>query len=263
MSLKIGFIGIIGDEWKEDPEGTLAWVAELGFDGVEGAAPLAGHFGLSVPEFREKLAAHGLAASVQGSVNRDQSDEERRAVMTRAKEVGAAYVVDYFAPFNTREEILEYAEFANQAGGEARDEGLAFLYHNHNQEFRSFDGVTGLELLLKHTDPSLVKVELDVGWVTFGGADPVAVIRNDPDRYPVLHIKDFETVPSEDPSDHDARKAAIFTEVGEGVLNLTGVVAAARDAGVEWLNIEQDRMNTRGPRASLETSFRNLKAVVG
>ena len=261
--MKIGFIGIIADQWKEDPEATLEWVTGLGFDGMEGAAPLAERFGLSVAELRRKFEAIGFDVSVQGSVNRKQSDEERLAVMRRAKEIGAPYVVDYYAPFDSREEVLEYAEFANAVGRVARDEGLSFLYHNHNQEFRVYDGRTALELLLENTDSSLVKIELDVGWVTFAGADPVAVIHANPDRYPILHVKDFSVVPSENATDHEARNSALFTEVGEGVLNLAGVVEAARDAGVEWLTIEQDRMNTRGPRESLETSFRNLRAAVG
>ena len=44
---------------------------------------------------------------------------------------------------------------------------------------------------------------------------------------------------------------------------MKAVVAAARKAGIGWLNIEQDRMDKLGPKESLERSFRNLKAMVG
>ncbi len=60
--------------------------------------------------------------------------------------------------------------------GELANEGRAALgYHNHNMEFRSYDGVVGFDELLRLTDPALVTMEMDIAWVVTAGADPVQV----------------------------------------------------------------------------------------
>lgn len=263
MAPRIGFIGIIGELFDEDPRGTLEWVASLGFDGMEGAAVLADKMGITVREARERLEALGLVAAVQGRLDRNATDEQNIGVLARAKEIGARYVVDYFDHFQDRDAILRYAEFANRMGKLAQSQGLVFLYHNHDHEMKLHGEERGIEIFLANTDPTLVRVELDVAWVTFGGADPVAMLHAHPGRFPVLHMKDFAHLHPGSASADGVRREAIFAEVGTGVVNTAGVVEASNELGVEWLVIEQDRMNTLGPRESLETSYRNLRALVG
>jgi len=263
MAAKIGFIGIIRDEFEKDAEGTLKWVADLGFDGMEGAASVAEKLGVSVAETRKKLAALGIEVPVQGAIRPSQSDDEIRKIIATAKEIGAPYTVDYFAPFETRDEILEYAEFATRVGKICAESGIGFLYHNHNHEMRMVNGKRAIELFLENTDASLVNVELDIGWVAFGGGDPVELIEKYPNRFPVLHMKDFESFMPDAEDTGAARKAATFAEVGDGKVDMKAVVAAAKKAGIGWLTIEQDRMNRLDPKESLERSYRNLKAMVG
>jgi sugar phosphate isomerase/epimerase len=143
---------------------------------------------------------------------------------------------------------------------------VIFCYHNHDHEFRRFAGPdgrerAGLELLLELTDPQVVRREVDVAWVTFGGADPVAFLQAHAGRCPILHMKDFAHLHRGSHLAQGVRQEAVFTEVGTGVVNTDGVVDAAAQADVSWLVIEQDRMNQRSPRASLETSVRNLRAL--
>ena len=263
MAPRIGFIGIIQQELSDDPEGTLAWLAELGIDGMEGAASLAGKLGISVSETRDKLDRHGLTVPVQGRVGFDQNEQEIRNVLTTARAIGAPYVVDYYAAFKDRDEILRYAEFAGRVGTMCDNEGLRFLYHNHNHEMRHHGGELGIDIFLANTDASLVGVELDIGWVSFGGADPVSLVRKHPGRFPVLHMKDFDHFPEHEADTDEARKDAVFAEVGTGAVKMDAVVTAAKQAGIEWLVIEQDRMHNLQPKASLETSYRNLKRMVG
>lgn len=263
MAPRIGFIGIIGELFDKDPQGTLEWVAGLGFDGMEGAAVLADKLGVTVAQARERLEAAGLVAAVQGRIDRNATDEQNIGVLARAKEIGARYVVDYYDHFEDRDAILRYAEFANRMGRLADSQGLVFLYHNHDHEMKPHNGERGIEIFLANTDPKLVQVELDVAWVTFGGADPVAMLRQYPDRFPVLHMKDFAHLHPGSPTAEGVRQEAIFAEVGTGVVNTAGVVEAAKQLGIDWLVIEQDRMNTLGPRESLESSYRNLRALVG
>ena len=53
MAPKIGFIGIIGEMWKEDPQGTLEWLQGLGIDGMEGGAAVAHAFGVTPAQGRQ------------------------------------------------------------------------------------------------------------------------------------------------------------------------------------------------------------------
>ncbi|HEY0265425.1 MAG TPA: hypothetical protein VGC16_01655 [Rhizomicrobium sp.] len=53
---------------------------------------------------------------------------------------------------------------------------MSFAYHNHNLEFRKIGDVVPYDMLLQETDPSLVQMEMDIGWVVAGGADPVAYL---------------------------------------------------------------------------------------
>jgi hypothetical protein len=50
------------------------------------------------------------------------------------------------------------------------------------------------QILVENTDPRWVAFQLDVGWATIGGADPVALIEQFGDRIELLHVKDVADV---------------------------------------------------------------------
>ena len=83
------------------------------------------------------------------------------------------------------------AEQFNKVGDQVKQAGLQLAYHNHNFEWKSYGSVTGYDEFLSLTDPGLVKLELDCGWATVAGQDPVAYLTKYPERYSLLHIKDF------------------------------------------------------------------------
>lgn len=282
--MRIGFIGILKEAFQADAEGTLAWLGSLGIDGMEGAAAMAGYFNVGLPEARERLEGAGLKAGPQGRVAFEQAESEWREVMATATAMGTPYVVDYYAPCNNRDEILRYCDYFNAVGRICREEGLRFLYHNHDHEFRRIPDTTAavesrapadsertaagtepptaFDIILDNTDPELVGIELDVAWATFGGYDPVVLIPHHAPRIPVLHMKDFEQLHPGSATAEGKREEAVFTEVGTGVVDTAGVVAAAREADIDWLIIEQDRMNRLSPKESLEVSFGRLRGAV-
>ncbi|MFO7958940.1 MAG: sugar phosphate isomerase/epimerase [Candidatus Brocadiia bacterium] len=263
MALKIGLIGIIGDELKKDPWGTLEQVAEIGYDGIEGAAGIAGRVGLSVPEMKERLDELGLEAVAQGGVRLESDDEQIKQAISNARDIGCKYVVQYWGPVESREQLLEEAEFFDRVGEMCAEAGLKFCYHNHNHEFATFDGEYAMDILLANTNPDNVMAELDIAWVTYGGADPGQMIRKHAGRCPILHVKDVLEVPGGGVASNDGRQETKFTEVGTGVVDLEGAVEAARESGVEWLSIEQDRMRNLSPMDSIRVSYNNLRRVVG
>ncbi len=263
MALKIGLIGIIGEELKKDAWGTLRRVSEIGYQGIEGAGGIASRAGLSPRQVREKLDELGLEAVAQGQVRQGMDDGQIDEVIATAQGVGCRHVVAYWGPVESERQLREEAEFFDHVGERCAEAGLDFLYHNHNHELATFDGRYALDILMENTDPANVKCELDVAWVTYGGGDPVELIGRYAGRCPVLHMKDIAVAPEGGETANEGRKETQFTEVGTGVVDTAGVVQAARQCGVEWLVIEQDRMRDLTPMESVEVSFRNLKALVG
>lgn len=142
-------------------------------------------------------------------------------------------------------------ELAPVAAALAR-EGIDFSYHNHAHELSRAGRRTWLGELYARADPGLLKAELDVYWLKYGGADPAEWIRRCAGREPLLHLKDMAAGP-----DGGRRMAA----VGEGCLDWPAILRAARAGGVEWYLVEQDECYGRDPFDALAASFRFLKAM--
>ncbi|WP_405112687.1 sugar phosphate isomerase/epimerase [Paenibacillus sp. FSL K6-1217] len=146
-----------------------------------------------------------------------------------------------------------YRTFTKLASGIARTlkekHGLQFVYHNHDFEFESFDGLTGMEVMLKESDPEAFGFELDLYWVQAGGGDPVEWIHKVEGRMQAVHFKDMAIL----------NKKPVFAEIGEGNMNYGAIIEACRKTGVEWYIVEQD-VCQRDPFESLEISLRHLHA---
>jgi len=63
----------------------------------------------------------------------------------------------------------ELADVLNKAGEAARRQGMSLCYHNHAFELELLEGKAPIDLLLATTDPALVKLQMDVYWMTRGG----------------------------------------------------------------------------------------------
>ena len=94
---------------------------------------------------------------------------------------------------------------------------------------------------LRETDPELVKSEVDCGWMIFAGHDPIAYFKKYPNRFPLIHVKDF--LPTSD------RKAGemLGAELGHGVVDYKPIFAAAAKAGLKHYFAEQE-----GPFARMD-----------
>jgi sugar phosphate isomerase/epimerase len=176
------------------------------------------------------------------------------AVITQHKLWGCPNVAIGSMPGPYREAGEEgfrrFAAEANMVGEKLARAGLTFSYHNHSFEFVKFGKRTGLDLLFEETDPRHLKAEIDVYWVQHGGADPAACVRKVAGRMPVVHLKDMVIL--------DGKQ--VMAEIGEGNLNWPSVLAACKDAKVDWYAVEQD-ICQRNPFESLKISYDNLKAM--
>ncbi len=247
---KIGLIGLVGDATKEDPWGTMKRVADIGYKGIEGAGfLLRGDVAENLKRFHD-LGLEVLATSA----SRDQLLGDLDAILPKiiadAKALQAPRVCCWWGPCESREQLLRDAEVYNTVGARLAAEGLKFCYHNHEHEFRAaYHGVYALDILAEHTDPAAVYFEIDVAWVTFGGADPVEVLHRMKGRVPAIHVKDL----------YGLDERGKFTTVGTGVVNVQGSVRAAIETGVEWAVVEQDQLRNLDAFQTITVSYLNLK----
>ena len=103
--------------------------------------------------------------------------------------------------------------------------GFPLGYHNHAHELEPLpDGTVTLDAL---AEVGGLELELDLGWLWVAGSDPVARLARHAGRVPLVHAKDFAD-----------RETSV--PIGEGAVGYDRIVPAARDAGVEWLIVEQE-----------------------
>lgn len=133
----------------------------------------------------------------------------------------------------------------HQLAREARDSGHRAVYHPHVGTF--VETPQEVDRLMSETDPELLGLCLDTGHYTLGGGDAVEAIRRYRDRLRHVHLKDVSATAMSalrgDPNKTflDALRDRIFTELGDGVLDVVGVARALVEIDYEgWLMSEQD-----------------------
>ena len=202
------------------------------------------------------LAESGLCVvslhSDLGSLERDAA-----AVAAEAKSFGTDRVVItgmYRFDYADEKAVHELAARLNKAGESLQKEGVALLYHNHNIELLPLgNGKRAYDLLIDETDPNYVSFEFDSYWFTDGGADAKAWMRRLGSRMKLWHVTDRGS----------RQKGAAMTpilkadsmELGTGNMDLDGLLAIARENGVENVVLESHKnWIDRDPVKSLEIS---------
>ena len=222
---------------KQDPVAMLDTVRRLGFTHVEGGST----YGMPMERYAEVMRSKGLrTTSMLASYEkfRDSSD----AIVAQAKALGARYVGTAWYPhqgaFTEADARKAVADF-NVFGRKMKDAGLTFFYHNHGYEPVAYGDGTLLDLIIKETDPELVKFEMDVLWTWLPGVDPVALIRKYPGRFKLMHIKDLKpglprgSLTGALPEEQQAPS-------GEGQVPWAALLKAAEQDGFEYYYIEDE-----------------------
>ena len=224
--------------------GVLARLREIGYQAVE----VAGLGPRVIGSFGEELRRSGLTACA-AHCDLDRLTRELDRVIDECKLWGCDYVVVPSLPksYRSGEGFRRFAAESAELGARLAEHGLRLAYHNHAYELERFDGTTGLETLLASAAVPVLQAELDTYWLQFGGADPATWIRRYKDRVPLVHLKDM-AVHDGDPVD---------AEIGEGNLDWIAILGACRDAGTQWLVVEQDNPR-RDPLEAVAMSYRNL-----
>jgi sugar phosphate isomerase/epimerase len=235
----------VRDPMASDPAGTLAKVAQLGYNSVEGATYTGteNFYGMDAAAFKKLLQQNGLimpsahyrlgeeqqnGADVKGTILHDW-----QKAVDDAAAVGVKYMVCAWLAPSERGGLDHYKQLAsnlNKGAEVCKKSGIQLCYHNHDFEFEKQNDQYPYDVLLKETDKDLVKWELDLYWVTKAGQDPIKIFNEYPGRFPLWHIKDMDNT-----SKHN------FTEVGNGVIDFKSIFKQADKAGMKYFFVEQDQ----------------------
>ncbi len=254
----------------KDYEGTLKKLSSLGYREVEAAgfydhtpeqvkAALAGA-GLTMPS--SHYPAPTLLKSLDAIIGYGQALGLKYIIcsfpamkdMARMQNASRKAIVEGF----TMDDYRWNADRFNEWGRKVKAAGMQFGYHNHTMEFAPQGGVVPFDELVRLTDPELVTFEMDCGWVTVGGGDPVALLKRYPTRISMLHIKDFKTT-AEPGSIVNPPPAA---ELGQGTVKFQTIFAAARGAHVRHMFVEQEAFDMP-PFDALRIDAQYMQAVRG
>ena len=237
-----------------EPARVLAAIRKIGYQTVE---TFAAQYTRPAAELRGLILDAGLTLP---SAHYSYADFDSK--FDYAKELGATDVVCGAEPSNlavSADAFKRFAEQYNKWGERAQKMGMRFGFHNHNFEFQTFDGRTGLDILLAETDPKLVWWQMDCYWVTQGGQDPLALMRRYHNRLQTLHFKDRK--PGVEVSTVPGKTSQHFTEIGAGTLDFPAIWKYASSIGIKYFFVEQDTTEMP-PLESLAISYRNIKRLL-
>lgn len=257
-----------------DLDATLKRIAEIGYKDLETAfSRKGGFYGLTSKEFAAKAKGYGLSwrahhvggapfklpAGAKPPVGADGKPmvfppmknlrDNFQEVVDSAAEGGVKYLVCSSTPIDTLDEIKQSIEVFNKTGEACKKAGIGFAFHNHTKEFDRIEGKVPYDMFLSEISADLMKFELDLGWATKSGTDPLELFKKYPGRFPLWHVKDLNRVTQKP------------VEIGTGYVDLKRVFDAAESAGMLYFFVEQDAAPQ--PMENIATSYKNLRTLIG
>lgn len=241
------------EQIPQDVKGVIEKIAKAGYKEVEtyGYSPKTGYWGMDARAFKNLLTANGLK-SPSGHFGIDDFITSGDKELLKPIIEGAAAIDNHYftVPYlgePIRKSLEDYKKITgrlNEAAELVKQSGLKLAYHNHDFEFKPYEGgATGYELLLNGTDKNLISFEMDLYWVVRSGNDPVALFNKYPGRFVMWHVKDM-----------DKANHALNTEVGTGTIDFRNIYKHARQAGLEHLIVEQENYK-KDAFVSIKESF--------
>ncbi len=235
---------------------TLKRVAEMGYTSVQ--ITTLGF--MSYEEVGEMLQENGLSAdSAMISVYQisDKLDEAKRQ-----EEIFGTEVVrtDSIAKEQSRNlgGFHDFAAHLNRCGKLLAERGLKFLYHFHAFEFINFEKETGMDILLRETDPEYVMFQPDVFWLAAAGKEPSDALMLFRGRAEYMHLKAYSIAARGEGALENVDR--ISSPVGTGNLNWPAIIKTAHEIGITNF-VAEDDMGILDPFESAKISFENMKKM--
>ena len=231
----------------EDATGTLKKIAALGIKEIESAGSNKGYYyGLKPKEMQQVCKDLGMTLR-SGHIALDNKWQQ---TLDGAAEAGQEYLICSSMPSKgqTVDNYKRVAESFNKAGEESNKRGIKFGYHNHDYEFESDKGQVLYDVLMDNTQPDLVHMELDLGWVVASGNNPMAYFAKYPGRFPLWHLKDMDLTKLES------------TEFGKGGLDIMDILEHQKESGLKYYFVEQEEY-TNNPWDSMKENIAYLRKL--
>lgn len=237
------------DAIKEDLEGTLKKVADIGYNSIEAAGYADGRFYDKKPEEFKNLL-NGMGMKLHSSHTSIFDTETAKQVAEAGAKAGLEYIICPWMPEEHRQSadtVLKLADSFNKIGEVCKQFNIDFGYHNHDFEFQKVSDKLIYDLLIENTEPDLVTFELDVFWIKKAGYDSVEYFKKFPGRFEILHLKDMADTQEKE-----------FAPVGQGIIDFEAIFNHAEQAGMKYYFVEQDSFTKHTPFESIELSYKYL-----
>lgn len=301
MALKVGLILYsVRQAMAQDPLGTVKKVAELGYKNIEvcnhnAAADSGIGFGVDAHELKATFDQFGSRVVSAHIFPFEKSDIP--AVLNYNQVLGNENIVNPMGRFTTYDDLMEQCEYLNRMGKICREHGMNYLYHNHNHEYRTFNGKTILDTIVENTDPEYVSLELDTFWTMRAGLNPIEMIRHFGKRIKLVHQKDFAwdsmapinlngLTPEEiemhsgddvglngdsdwEEGEADRKRketvaASAFAEIGTGIMPIQAIIDAANMyTDARYIILEQDFTRMSSEIDSIAKSMEGFRKFEG
>lgn len=238
----------------------LGEMAGLGFRATELGAP--GFLPDSPDDVKNTLSGFGMSllGGFTPVVLHDKSQREATIASARAtaklfQDAGATKFIssvvqdmEWTVPQPlSADERSHMAEMFGIIDDICAEHGLEQVLHPHVQTL-----VETKDDISRVLDSSDVHFCLDTGHMAFGGQDPVDFAKDAMDRVGHVHLKDIRLdmvgpVLRREVSLMEATQAGIFTPLGQGDVDIMGVIQTLERSGYDgWYVIEQDTAITNG-----------------
>ena len=171
----------------------------------------------------------------------------------------------------TLDAVKKTADQLNTHGALAKKFGMKMLVHNHTVEFVPLSDRPDMrpyDVILANTDPSLVAMQMDIGWAIQAGQDPLEMFKKSPGRYELWHVKDMNDIKTMRPETDEGTRMQMgvhaICPIGLGDIDYKPIFAAADIAGMKHFCIEQDSAADWGDSvAAAKVCYNNLVRLLG
>ncbi|MCB0646362.1 MAG: sugar phosphate isomerase/epimerase [Saprospiraceae bacterium] len=235
-------------DMPKDPKGVISKLSGFGYSQLEGyEGPQGLWWDMTPGDFKKFLGDQNLNM-VSSHCNIRENFEEKAA---QAAEVGLEYLLcPHIGAQKSKEDWGKVTDLFNECGKICKKNGIKFGYHNHEYSFKAFSGMIPQDFMMENTDPELVDFEMDIYWVVTGGADPVDFLTRYSNRFKLCHVKDRM-------AGTDARDASC--DLGMGIIDFQKILPVARDNGMKYYILEQERYDNTTPLKAAEAGAMYLK----
>jgi sugar phosphate isomerase/epimerase len=270
---------MIGSACKDEKTtlSTLKRIKQVGYDGIElnlfmiestpfivrlltkmAGMPVGKGANIYWPDMlkESRLKATSLHADLGSLENRiDEVISKARELDTNKIVITGMYRFDY----GNYDDVKSLAKRLDKVGERLHESDLQLLYHNHNVEFLKVDNkYTAYEMILKDTDPDLVKVEFDSYWPAEAGVDFIPLMEQLGERLVLYHINDRGTRLKKVPITPILKSDSI--ELGHGNMPLKRILGLDCIKNVDAIILESHRnWVNNNPIESLEKSIAFLQ----